>query len=299
MPTKLLIIGGTGQLGQLLRDTFSSDAFSVLNPSKAILDITNKKSIDEIVTAYEPAFIINAAAYTNVDGAETDKEDCYQINVIGAKNLAIAAANVGAKLICISSDYVFSGDKHSPYTENDVPSAINYYGVTKLLGEQLTQKYCQQSIIIRTSWLFSEYGSNFVKTMLRLGSTHKNLNVVNDQFGGPTYCNDLAKAIFSIVNQLLNQPTNQYWGIYHFAGSPFISWYEFATFIFMEAKRQIGMKEININGVQSHQYITAAKRPLNSCLNTEKIAAIFNIAPSNWQLAIKENIHKFLNKNNE
>ncbi|TYA77299.1 dTDP-4-dehydrorhamnose reductase, partial [Seonamhaeicola marinus] len=213
-----------------------------------------------------------------VDQAETDQELAFKINALGPKYLALACKASNAVLIHISTDFVFDGCKTSPYTETDTPNPINAYGRTKLQGENSIVQTTEQYIIIRTSWLYSEYGHNFMKTMLRLSKTRSEISVVNDQVGSPTYAGDLATAILKIIDS----KTIQY-GLYHYSNTVETSWYDFAKTIFKFAN-----KDVKVNPIASAHYPTLAKRPNYSVLQSEKLLEQFNIKASRWESHLKK-----------
>lgn len=289
---RVLITGKNGQVGNSLVEQFlkmSGVTFLALDRSQ--LDISNNKQVNAIVHEFHPTVIINAAAYTAVDKAETESELAKSVNYNGAKNLAEAACEVGAVIIHISTDYVFSGNKSGLYSEADKVNPQGVYGQTKLEGEQAVALACPAHIILRTAWVFSEHGNNFVKTMLRLGLTRDTLGVVADQFGGPTYAGDIAKAIITIA--LAIGSGSRAYGIYHYSGAPHVSWQQFAVEIFKVAKEQSVLNSlITVNTIDTESYPTPAKRPANSTLDCSKIKNVFSIQPSDWRLALK-NIHQY------
>lgn len=251
---RILLTGAYGQLGRCLLDRFPAD-WVMLACGSAELDITDRAAVERIVRRFRPQVIMNAAAYTAVDKAEIDRIRAMKINAIGPENLARAAREVGAQMIHISTDYVFDGSKPTPYVESDIPCPINFYGLSKWEGEKRVQAILPQAIIIRTSWVFSEYGSNFVKTMLRLAQTHDTIRVVNDQHGCPTYAGDLAQAMI----QLAADPAAA--GIYHYCGNKAVSWYEFAQAIFSQHGHAPQLVPIS-----SREFATTAPRPGNSAM---------------------------------
>lgn len=285
---KVLITGSSGQVGRCLVEQLTEmKEAEFLALDRKALDITDESAVDKIVSSFLPDVIINAAAYTAVDRAEEEVELSYAINRDGPTNLAKAANKVGAAILHISTDYVFAGNKHGEYTETDETDPQSVYGKSKLAGEHAVVKVCNRHIILRTAWVFSEYGSNFVKTMLRLAETRDSLGIVADQFGGPTYAGDIAKALISIARSITSY-NKICFGTYHFSGLPHVSWCEFSKKIFDEAKRQgVLNKTININSISTLDFPTAAKRPENSKLNNEKIQTQFGIEPSDWQSALK------------
>jgi len=251
---RILLTGAYGQLGRCLLDRFPAD-WVMLACGSAELDITDRAAVERIVRRFRPQVIMNAAAYTAVDKAEIDRIRAMKINAIGPENLARAAREVGAQLIHISTDYVFDGSKTTPYIESDLPCPINFYGLSKWEGEKRVQAILPQAIIIRTSWVFSEYGNNFVKTMLRLAQTHETIRVVNDQRGCPTYAGDLAQAMIALAAE------PEAAGIYHYCGDKAVSWYEFAQAIF-----SLRGSAPQLVPISSQEYVTTAPRPGNSAL---------------------------------
>ncbi|MEH8029970.1 dTDP-4-dehydrorhamnose reductase [Gallibacterium anatis] len=291
---RILVTGSNGQLGKCLVERLKNQV-DLLALDRQQLDITDIEAVNHIIQQFEPDVVINAAAYTAVDKAESDQEMASLVNVDGVRNLAIACEEISAVLLHISTDYVFDGNKNleSLYTEEDEVNPQSIYGKTKLQGEIVAQKYCKKTIILRTAWVFCEYGNNFVKTMLRLAQSHRELGIVADQFGAPTYAGDIADTLISIVDKIRIHQSIQY-GIYHFTGYPYVSWYEFAEAIFLEAKKYNVLNTIpKLNAIKTIDYPTPAKRPANSKLNMDKIKEEFNIAPSNWQKALK-NIQSYV-----
>lgn len=282
---KVLITGADGQLGKCLLNVFEGNS-EIYDFNRHTLDITNEKLVFDTVMSIAPNIIINAAAYTAVDKAEIEQEQAYAINALGPKNLAIASSQNNSILIHISTDYVFDGKKETPYNEMDITNPQSVYGKTKLDGENFVKNFCEKHIILRTSWVFSEYGNNFVKTMLKLANEDE-LNIVGDQIGGPTYALDIAQAILKIIDKL--ESNNEYYGIYHFSGELYCSWYDFAACIFNKAKElNLIKKTPKLNPTPSRDYLTPAVRPLNSALENTKINKYFGIQPSDWQIALSK-----------
>lgn len=285
---KILITGCQGQVGASLVNKLMNDSnIALLALSRAELDITDLYAVRKVVCEYKPHFIINAAAYTAVDQAQTDIDNCYAINRDGADNLAQAAEQVKATILHLSTDYVFSGSKRESYLEHDPTDPKSIYGQSKLAGELAVAKKCSRHIILRTAWVFSEYGNNFVKTMLKLAASHTSLNIVEDQHGGPTYAGDIAQALITIAKSLY-QNTSPRYGIYHFSGFPHTSWYEFSKEIFNQAQIQgLIIDKPNVQAIPSTDYPTAAERPRNSSLNCLLIHDSFGINQSDWKQALK------------
>ncbi|WP_345864916.1 dTDP-4-dehydrorhamnose reductase [Shewanella algae] len=282
---KVLITGCGGQVGQSLTERLTKQA-AVLALDYERLDITDRNAVLNTVAAFQPNYIINAAAHTAVDRAEQEVELSYAINRDGPSYLAEAAKEYGAVMLHISTDYVFDGMGDKPYQESDATGPQSIYGKSKLAGEQAVAAHCPQHLILRTAWVFGEHGNNFVKTMLRLAQGRDELNVVGDQFGGPTYAGDIADALISMV-RYLEQGKQAKWGVYHFSGMPYASWFDFANAIFQAAeKHDVLTKQPKLSAIPSSAYPTPAKRPANSRLDCSKIENQFGIKPSDWNAAL-------------
>ncbi|MFU2114236.1 dTDP-4-dehydrorhamnose reductase [[Pasteurella] aerogenes] len=283
---KFLITGAKGQVGHCLTEQLTGKA-EILAVDRDELDITDQSAVNKIVKTFKPDVIINAAAHTAVDRAESEVELSEAINVKGPQYLAEAANEIGAVILHISTDYVFEGTGSGEYKEDDKTNPQGVYGRTKLAGEITVQQANPRSIILRTAWVFGEHGHNFVKTMLHLAKDRDSLGIVGDQFGGPTYAGDIAKALIEIANQILAGKEDAF-GVYHFTGKPYVSWYEFAKAIFAEAELQnVLEKSPLVNSIATSDYPTPAKRPANSRLDLTKIKQTFGIEPSDWQKALK------------
>jgi dTDP-4-dehydrorhamnose reductase len=284
---RVLITGSHGQVGYCLTELLSKDENTiVLALDRDSLDITDQKAVKTTVDEFKPSIIINAAAHTAVDKAEVDVELSYAINSDGPKYLAQAAQDVGAAILHISTDYVFEGNKVDVYFESDNTNPQGVYGESKLAGEIAVAEACDKHIILRTAWVFGKNGNNFVKTMLRLGVTRDAMSVVGDQFGGPTYAGDIANALIKMAKHITKGDGIEY-GVYHFSGLPYVSWFEFANYIFDTAIEQRAIKKKpSLSSITTAQYPTPAKRPSNSRLSNEKINNSFLIEASDWQLAL-------------
>lgn len=286
MDANILVTGAGGQLGSELRylsenDLSLSAGIEFIFADKNRLDMTNKTAIKSFCKINAVSHIINCAAYTAVDKAESEPDKADTINHLAVKYLAEVAKKHDIAVIHISTDYVFDGKSKEAYKETDNPNPENVYGKTKLLGEQALQDISPvKSIIIRTSWLYSSFGSNFLKTMLRLGQERDELNVVIDQVGSPTYARDLARAILQIIPQLSSD--SKAVQIYHYSNQGTCSWYDFAKAIFLAA--DIHCK---VNPIPSSDYPTPAKRPSNSTLANDKIQNEFGISLVPWQQSLK------------
>ncbi len=287
---RILVIGKNGQLGRSTQKLVNTGTKIDNNQSpndfifvgREELDLSSESSISHYFGNNKFDIIINCAAYTQVDRAEQDAELANQINHLAVKQLANIANNQQAKLIHISTDYVFDGESGKPYTETDTPNPINVYGRTKLAGEKALQKVMPlNSLIIRTSWLYSKYGNNFVSTMLRLGRERDELSVVSDQMGSPTYASDLADAILEIIRHNKFRDEGQTTQIYNYSNEGEISWYRFAKEIF-----KIEKIDCEVNPVTSQQYPMPAKRPRNTIMKKDKIVTVFNIKISNWKSSL-------------
>ena len=258
---RVLLIGANSQLGRCILDRVPAE-WSVISTTSKELDITDSIQISHMIERHKPETIINTAAYTAVDNAENDEAQAFLVNAVGVKNLAFACDNVNIRLVHISTDYVFDGTADQPYQTTDAPNPLSVYGRSKLAGELLALAHCAQSQIIRTSWLYSEYGRNFVKTMIRLADEGRDeLNVVNDQIGSPTYAGNLAQAII----ELLYQPISA--RLLHYSDSDIMSWYEFAKDIFAYREHQ-GLSYCQVKSVASTEYPTPVKRPAYSVLRS-------------------------------
>ena len=283
---KVLVTGSNGQVGYLLSQKLEKlkDEFKLYSFDRAALDITSQDDVVKKIDDIQPDIIINCAAHTGVDKAETDIENSFAINELGPKYLAEQALKYDALLIHISTDYVFDGNKSEPYIETDTPNPQGVYGKSKLAGEVAIQNIGCKLVILRTAWVFCEHGNNFVKTMLKLGKARKELGVIGDQFGGPTYAGDIADTATTIAKQFENAQQS---GVYHYSGYPHVSWYQFAKSIFENANQaKIPLALKTLNEIPATAYPLPAPRPANSRLDCTKIASSFGITPSNWQSAL-------------
>lgn len=271
MRTKVLVTGSNGQLGQCLQLIALQTDFEFFFFNSATLDISSKENINTIFNStYD--FCINCAAYTAVDKAEEEKEKANLINNIAVRNIAESCKKNNITLVHISTDFVFNGNKTEPYQESDETKPISVYGQTKLDGEKSIQNTLTQYFIIRTSWLYSQFGNNFLKSMLNLAKTKSKLSIVSDQVGTPTYALDLAITILEVITQ------NKNYGIYHYSNNGVVSWFDFANEIFKRTNTNI-----ELNSIPSSEYPTAAKRPHYSVLNKAKLTEAFNITIPEWK----------------
>ena len=279
----VLVTGANGQLGQSLQ--FIAPNYPELHfvfCSSIDLDISNIENCKSVFSKIKPNYCINAAAYTAVDKAESEPEKAYLINVIGARNVAEVCKKQNTILLHISTDFVFDGNATKPYSENDIPNPTGVYGQTKLEGEKAIQAVFENYYIIRTSWVYSQFGNNFMKTMLRLASERDSISVVNDQIGTPTNAVDLAEALIQIILTANRQPTTANFGIYNFSNEGQCSWYDFAKEIF-----KINNIEIDIKPIPTSSFPTPAKRPKYSVLDKTKIKSTFGLEIKNWEESLK------------
>ena len=279
----ILITGCNGQLGnemQLLEK--ENQQHQWFNTDVQELDISNQLAIEQFVAENKIDGIVNCAAYTAVDKAEGDKELCTTLNTVAPAYLAAAVEKRGGWMIQISTDYVFDGTKHTPYVETDTPCPDSVYGNTKLAGELGVTKFCKKSMIIRTAWLYSTYGNNFVKTMIRLGKEKPELGVIFDQIGTPTYARDLAVAIMTAINKGIVP------GVYHFSNEGVISWYDFTKAI----HRIAGITTCHVKPLHTAEYPTPAHRPHYSVLDKTKIKTTYGIEIPYWEESLKDCIER-------
>ena len=271
---KILVTGASGQLGRTLKEVVENELdLNFVFKSSSELDITDFDAVHEAFSAADYAYCINCAAFTNVDLAETETDKAKLVNITGARNLALNCKDSGTVLIHISTDFVFDGYLNVPYREEDIARPIGFYGDTKYKGERAIINNLDEHFILRTSWLYSEYGNNFMKTMIRLGTERNELSVVYDQVGTPTYAKDLAKAVLTIINAHSID-----YGVYNYSNDGVASWYDFAKAIF----DGFGI-EIELQPILSEQYPTPAERPKYSVLDKSKIKETFNLEIPHWK----------------
>lgn len=270
---KILLTGANGQVGKAIAECAKNYPVELIACDRAQLDITDEIQIKKSIAEHQPQFVINAAAYTAVDRAESEVEQAFLMNAKAVTYLAKACAENHISLIHFSTDYIFDGTKSTPYVETDTPCPMNSYGESKLAGEKAIQQLLQHYIILRVSWVFGKHGNNFVKTMRRLSKEKPELRVIDDQKGGPTPADDIAHTVLKMIL------ANRGWGaIYHYCGMPYVSWFEFARAILQDI--------IPIIPITTKEYPTPAKRPTNSQLNCDKIFNTFGIAPADWRKAL-------------
>jgi dTDP-4-dehydrorhamnose reductase len=285
---RVLITGSKGQLGRELIRSQPREC-EVTGVDLEEVDISIAAEVTTLVSELNPLLIINAAAYTAVDGAESERDQAFKVNQVGAECVAVAAQRMGARLIHISTDFVFEGNASRPYHPEDPTGPINVYGRSKLEGEwAVTAALPDQSLVIRTSWLYSAFGRNFVKTMLNLMQERNHLSVVSDQFGSPTWAKTLSEAIW------LAGLRKELSGILHWCDSGSISWYDFAAAIHDEAIRSgLLNKSVSIEAIESAKYPTAAKRPRYSVLDTSKTSKLLGLQPPDWRDSLRQMLEEY------
>ena len=284
---KVLLTGRNGQVGSEIIGLQDTCSFELITTGKDMLDIGEPDQVKQLMDDVQPDLVINAAAYTEVDRAETDAETAERVNHLGAAYLASACNQADIPLLHISTDYVYDGRKEIPYRENDSTSPNSVYGRSKLAGDRAVATH-PQHLILRTAWIFGSHGQNFVKTMLRLGAVRDEIAVVNDQHGAPTWSRDIAETLIRITNRYADAQPIQ-WGIYHYTGCPSTTWYGFAQAIFQQAvDTGILQTTPTLIPIRSDQYPTAAIRPKHSTLNCYKIKLTFGITPADWQTGLRQ-----------
>ena len=284
---RILVFGQSGQVGGYLsRFIRKSNQFTLLDspqqPDGARFDLGNTDQIASLVLAAKPDWVVNTAAYTAVDQAEDDQDQCYKINCEAPREMAIAARSIGAGFVHYSTDYVFDGDSAHPYCESDKTNPRSVYGKSKLAGENAVLDAMPEALILRTAWVYAKTGKNFVNTMLRLAQTHSSLRVVDDQIGCPTFASDLAEVTFSIIKRIECNEIVHQGGIYHATGRGEVSWYEFCR----EIMALSGFSEIKIDPIPSEAFPTPAPRPKYSVLDNSKLLSVYDLALPEWQSAL-------------
>jgi len=292
---KILLIGGTGQVGSEILFVAKNNNVKCISPSSSELDITNRASVNSIIENNLPLdFVVNASAYTAVDKAEDEQELAAKINRDGPQYLAEACAKYKIPLLHISTDYVFDGCADTPYKETDSTHPLGVYGMTKLEGEQAIRECLPEHIILRTAWVYGAQGNNFIKTMLRLGQQRPELKVVCDQFGCPTAAVDIAITIINVISQMHTQAKGR-WGTYHYCSTGSTHWADFAQAIFAEAVSvNSDYPSVKVIPIPSSEYPTKATRPGYSVLDCSKIEQSFTITPTMWQSSLQRYIPNIL-----
>lgn len=285
---KVLITGCYGQVGLELMALAQSFDCEAIGFDHDTLDITNQTAVQEAIAQHKPNVVINAAAYTAVDKAESDAEAAMAVNATAVGYLASACAAERISFVHISTDYVFDGSKQGAYAENETVSPLGVYGKTKLAGEEAVRSNCELYYILRTSWVFSAHGNNFVKTMLRLGAEREELSIVADQSGKPTSAREIANTIYMMLTS-----QRQAWGTYHIAQPQAVTWFGFAEAIFSEARTQgVDLKLTKLHAITTKDYPTPAKRPANSELDCSKLESVFDVSIKPWAESLAETIRE-------
>lgn len=285
----VLVLGGNGQLGRHLREELPDAQFW----DRAVVDVADTAAVVARLAAVHPTAIVNATAYTAVDKAEAEPDLAWRVNAEAPAAMARAAQATGVPMIHVSTDYVFDGAKPGGYTEQDATAPLNAYGRSKLGGELAVASLCRQHWILRTSWVFSEHGSNFPKTMIRLGSQRDELRVVEDQRGRPTYAADMARCIARILASVQG-PDPLPWGLHHVGGGPVVSWKEFAVLVLQAAaSRGLIERAPRVIGIRTEEYPTPAARPRNSVLLTADTTAAYTREPFDWERGLQRMLDAF------
>ena len=284
---KLLVVGSNGQLGWEVLNAAKDRGLECEGIDTPQFDITDRGAVERTVGRERFSLIVNAAAYTAVDKAEVKRDEVFAVNAGGPGDLALVCAKNRLPLIHISTDYVFDGNKTSPYNESDPICPIGTYGESKAAGEKAVREALETYVILRTSWLYSSHGNNFVKTILRLASEREELRVVADQYGCPTYAADLAAASIDLAKQISRRGSVQ-WGVYHYCGHGVTTWYGFAQQICQLAKKHRALQVKRIEAISTEEYPTPARRPPYSALDCSKIKSVFSIQTRPWQDSLAE-----------
>ena len=281
----ILVIGCNGQVGKSLMRLAESYDFGVVGLDYPDVDITQLESLEQKCSNLDLDLLINAAAYTAVDKAEKEEKAAYAVNDLGTKNLGLFCKSKSIPCFHISTDYVFDGTRGN-YSEKDKTNPVSIYGKSKLAGEISLNEVCPENIILRSCWIYSEFGNNFLKTMIHLAQTRDELGIVADQYGGPTSAIDVAKALLDLAVKHFEGA--KVYGLYHFSGTPYCNWYEFAKYIFEEALSEGLIEEIpKVNELTTAQYPTPASRPANSCLDISKIKSVIPGVDNDWKDEVK------------
>lgn len=293
---KILVAGKHGQVARALAEAGASAGHDVTLAGRAECDIRNVACVEALLGRIQPDLVVNAAAYTAVDRAESESAEAFAVNAAGAANVARACGNAAVPLIHISTDYVFDGNKSDPYVETDSTAPLNVYGRSKLESEHRVADLCARHVILRTSWVFSPWGRNFVKTMLQLAATREAVDVVHDQRGCPTYAPHLADAILKLAAAMMHSSDAAHFGTYHMAGEGETNWSDFAAETFHAAATH-GRATPRVRPVGTEKYSTPARRPANSRLDCEKLQRSFGIRLPHWQTGLSDCVNRIVAPN--
>ena len=283
---KVLVTGRDGQLARGLVETAGAGV-KVVAVGRPEFDLADENSVTAVVARERPDIVVNAAAYTAVDKAEAEPAVAHAINALGAEHVAAACAANAIPIIHISTDYVFDGTKDGPYVEDDPAAPINVYGRTKLEGERRVAKACERHLILRSAWVHSPWGVNFVRTMLRLATTRPSIGVVDDQKGSPTYAPHLAAMVLAIAGRVAADPAGMRWGVYHAVGGGETTWFGFAREVFRRAAEQ-GLPAAEVAAIAAAAYPTLARRPANSRLNCDRLRLSLGLELPDWRVGVKD-----------
>jgi len=296
LPAKVVLTGAGGQVGkELMRLSGGKLDVQVIGMGHFELDVTSPVSISNALNIHKPDVLVNTAAYTAVEKAESEIELAFEVNGNGAEILAQICAERQIPLIHLSTDYVFDGKKKQPYTEIDTENPINIYGKSKYEGEKAIRSVLNEHIILRTSWVFGIYGHNFVKTLLKLQKKRSPLNIISDTIGCPTAASDIAMVIIQLVSQVFQKKQMQ-WGTYHYCGDNTACWYSFAKEVFKTVSMATGSPLPQIIPISSEDYPSVIQRPANTALSCQKIKNAFGISPCNWEKGVQKVVNTLMNK---
>jgi dTDP-4-dehydrorhamnose reductase len=284
---KVLVTGREGQLARGLLEAADGAGAQVIAIGRPELDLADATSVAAVIGREHPDVVVNAAAYTAVDKAETEPAVAYAVNALGAEHVARACAAHSIPVIHISTDHVFDGTKRGPYIEGDPTAPINVYGRTKLEGEQRVVEACERHLILRTEWLHSRWGANFVKTVLRLAATRPSIGVVDDQLGSPTYTPDLARIVLNAAARIVADPAGMRWGIYHAVGGGETTRFGFAREVFRCAAQQ-GLPVADVTAIATSAYPAPARRPANSRLNCDRLRSLLGLELPHWRVGVQD-----------
>lgn len=293
----ILCIGRSGQVAQSLRERSDALGINLISTGRPDLDLSKPDSLDRALDRYSPTILVNAAAYTAVDDAETDRDAAFEVNANGVSALARLACDREIPLIHISTDYVFDGAKPEPYSENDQVNPLGVYGASKFAGEEEVRRLIPHHLILRTAWVYSPYGKNFVKTMLRLAESRDSVSVVSDQRGSPTSALDIADGILKICSKVSSRDGDIPFGTYHLTGAGAATWAEFAEFIF-KIREQSGYEPVDVNWISSSEYPTPVSRPQNSVLDSTKLKVAFGVSLPDWRSSSELVVKQLLDEGN-
>jgi dTDP-4-dehydrorhamnose reductase len=284
---KILVVGHEGQLARGLVEAGDTSNVQVVSIGRPDIDLVDEQSVAAAVARERPDVVVNAAAYTAVDKAESEPAIAQAVNALGADYVARACAAHSIPIIHISTDYVFDGMKDAPYFENDLTAPINVYGRTKLEGELRVANACERHLILRTAWVYSPWGANFVKTMLRLATTRPSIGVVGDHLGSPTYAPHLARIVLAIAERVAAESSGTRWGIYHAVGGGETTRFDFAREVFQRAAEQ-GLPVTDVAAIATSAYPTPARRPINCRLNCDKLRLLFGLELPDWRIGVED-----------